>query len=103
MINPEDDFKQQFQDLVKIVEDQQKTIEGLKTKRLYQMDFTPGCVKNAAMGEPNSYIYSGLASKRPTTGVKLSTTGSGCSVYFETDTGKLRIWNGISWLSVTLT
>lgn len=61
----------------------------------------PGVVKNRHMGEPNSYIFAGLDANRPTTGVSLTSTGFGASTYFATDTGRIYLWNGSTWLPYT--
>ena len=97
------------QDLVTLVQNQQKQIddltkkiESLGQKRISQADFVPGAVKNRSQGEPNSYVYSGLSANKPTTGVKLTTTGFGCSIYWSYDTHVLYIWDNVVWRSVTL-
>lgn len=84
------------------IEDLKTKISRLETARVYQMDITPQAVKNRHLGEPNTYIYSGLEADLPTEGVQLTSTGLGCSVYWCTDSGKLKIWNGTAWKSVTL-
>lgn len=108
-----DEFKKTVRELqqkIELQEDQQDEIEELKkridlleNKRIYQMDITPQAIKNRHLGEPNSYVFSGLAVDRPTTGVSLDTAGLGCSIYWAYDTGVLSIWNGTAWLSETLT
>jgi hypothetical protein len=75
---------------IKKLEDRIDTLEG---RRLLQQDFLPGCVKNRAMGEANSYLYAGVASKRPT-GAKF---GNNVTYYYATDTDVFYIWDGISW------
>lgn len=87
-------------DYQKQIDDLKKEIELLKVKRIYQMDITPQAVKNRHLGEPNSYVYAGLAADRPTSGVSVT---SGVSIYWATDTGVLSIWNGTAWLSETFT
>lgn len=68
-----------------------------------QQNILPQAIKNRHLGEPNSYIYSGLAANRPTTGVKLTSAGLGCSIYFSTDTNVLNIWNGTAWQQFSTT
>lgn len=89
---------QAFQDQIDALK---KEIEILKVRRMYQMDYTPQSVKNSTMGEPNSYVFSGLSTDRPTTGVSLTSTGLGCSIWWSYDTGVLSIWNGSAWLTRT--
>lgn len=91
-----EDFQNQIDNL-------KKEINNLKVKRIYQEDITPQSIKNRAQGEPNTYVYSGLEANLPTTGVSLKTTGLGCSIYWCTDSFKLKIWTGSVWKSVTLT
>lgn len=81
----------------------QKQIDQLKQQRVTQSMLLPASVKNRAMGEPNTYVFSGLAADRPTTGVQIEGTGVGCSIYWATDTGVLSIWSGTAWLSETFT
>lgn len=78
----------------------EKRIETLETRRSYQWDVVPGAIKNRHLAEPNSYVYSGLAVDRPTSGASVTL---GVSIYFATDTNVLSIWNGTSWVSETLT
>jgi hypothetical protein len=92
-----------IQGLMKKVKDMERRVEILETRRITQEMVTPQVIKNRAMGEPNSYVYSGLAADRPTTGVQLASTGKGCSIFWATDTGVLSIWNGTAWLSETFT
>jgi hypothetical protein len=96
------DLEQRVLDLQKQVDDLTKKIESFGQKRIAQQDIVPFAIKNRAMGEPNSYIYSGLSANKPTTGVKLTTTGFGCSVWWATDTHVLSLWDGTVWRSVTL-
>lgn len=90
-------------DLQAQIDELKKEIELLKQRRLYQMDFTPGSVTNRAMGQPNSYVFSGLSTNRPTTGVSLKNAGLGCSIWWSTDTHVLSIWDGTQWRTQTLT
>jgi hypothetical protein len=87
-------------DIKQIIEEINQKIDFLMQKRLIQADFTPGSVKQRAMGEANLFINSGLSAARPTTPPK---TSSGTFCYFETDTNKLYIWNGTAYKSTTLT
>ncbi len=85
-------------ELVKKVEELEKTVEQLRIKRAFQWDLAPDCVKMRHMSEPNRYVNSGLDANRPT-GVSVT---SGVRAYFATDTGKFYIYNGTAWVSVTL-
>lgn len=89
-------------DLVRIINQLQADIKLLQQKRMYQMDYTPQSITNRAMGEPNSYVFSGLSANRPTTGVALKNAGLGCSIWWSTDTHVLSIWDGTVWRTVTL-
>jgi hypothetical protein len=77
-----------------------KELHALQQKRVYQADIIPDAVKSRHMGEGNRYIYAGLEANLPTEG---NSVPQGISVYFCTDTNKLKIWNNTSWVSVTLT
>lgn len=92
-----------IEEFKKEIEKLKQRIVILEQKRIYQADLIPQAVKNRNMGEPNSYVFSGLAANRPTTGTKLTSTGFGCSIYWATDTGVLSIWSGTAWLSETFT
>jgi len=86
-------------DLKKKVEELEKKIQKLETKRIYQMDVTPGAIKNRHLGEANTYILAGLEADRPTGHEVTSSTVA----YFAKDTNVLSIWNGTAWVSETLT
>lgn len=92
-----------MEDFQKQIDQLQEQIDDLRDQRLRQMDIIPGSVKNRHMGEPNTYVFSGLAASRPASGSKLTSTGLGCTMYWAYDTGVLSIWNGTAWLSETLT
>lgn len=89
-----------MEELQKQIKKLQQQVEELQTKRIYQWDIPPQVIKNRHQGEPNSYVYSGLAADRPTSGAEVTL---GVSIYFATDTNVLSIWNGTSWVSETLT
>jgi hypothetical protein len=74
-------------------------VELLKQRRLTQVDYTPGSIKNRSMGEANTWINGGLSANRPTTPPKAA---QGLAAYFESDTNKLYIWNGTIWEWVQL-
>jgi hypothetical protein len=75
-----------------------KELENLRFRRVFQQDLMPQAVKQKHMGEPNAYINAGLEADIPD-GASVT---SGVSVYFEKDTNKLKIYNGTSYVSVTL-
>lgn len=70
-----------------------------KDKRIGQQDILPSAVKTRHMGEPNRFIRAGLAKDRPTP----ETAEGGLAIYYETDTKKLKIYDGTAWREVTLT
>lgn len=85
-------------DLQKQVDELKKEIQLLKARRLTQDMYIPSSVKNRHLGEPNSYIRSGLSANLPPGNIV--TLGS--IVYFETDTGRLKIWDGTKYVYITL-
>lgn len=93
-------------ELVKRIVKLEQEVEFLGQKRVYQQDIVPHEVKNRHLGEPNTYIRTGLSTSRPTTGtsIKLGLEYFGTQVWFEYDTNKLYIWkpNTNAWVSVTL-
>ncbi len=76
----------------------QKRITKLESKRIMQMDILPGSVKQRHINEGVIFIRSGLDAKLPTKG---ETTVTGQPFYWATDTGKLYAWNGTAWKSAT--
>jgi|GEM_PF-5429144 len=60
---------------------------------LHQSDIVSGLIRQRHIS--GWIIFSGLAADKPD-------GSSDCKVYFETDTGKLQIYNGSSWVSTTL-
>lgn len=88
-----------MEDLQKRIEQLEKEIRMLKMRRIAQYDVIPGAIKKNAMGEANKFISGGLTADRPD---GESVTGS-VSVWFDTSTNKLYIWNGTAYKSVTLT
>lgn len=84
----------------KRLDELQKQVDYLLQKRITQVDVVPGSIKQRAMGEANLWVNAGLAADLPSEGLP---TAEGTSIYFETDTGVLNIWNGTAWLSTTLT
>ncbi len=91
--------KNEVNKLMKEVSDLKKEIEALKVRRIYQQQIVPDAVKMRHMSEGNRFVRSGLSTDRPTEGEN-GTDSSAC--YFATDTGVLSVWNGTSWLDVTL-
>ena len=88
-----------MEDLKKLLEELKKEIEALKYRRMFQQDYMPQSVKMSTMGEPNAYIRSGLAVDKPD-GAEVT---NGTSLYFETDTFKLKIYTGSAWKEIQLT
>lgn len=94
--------------LSKEVEKLKHRMDLLEQRRVSQTSVLPQAITNRAMGEPNTYVFSGLSANRPAEGFQLSTTGYGCSIYWSYDTGILSIWqpaigsNPAGWLEVTL-
>jgi hypothetical protein len=77
----------------------EERMKNLEQKRVSQLDIAPGQVKNAAMGEANSWFLAGLAADLPIGAVVTSSV----TYYFATDTNTLYIWNGNAYKSVVLT
>lgn len=69
-------------------------------KRAQQQQVASNAIKTSHLSEPNPYVFSGLAADLPVTGDMVT---QGVAIYFETDTGKLKIWNGTTWLQIQLT
>lgn len=86
--------------LEKRVKKIEQEIISLHGRRILQSDVLPNVIKKRHMGEPNSYVNSGLAADKPTEGIS---TNGGVSIYFATDTNVLYIWNGTAWVSEILT
>ena len=78
----------------------EKQIEFLMQKRMSQVDFLPGSVKQRTIGEGPLWINSGLSADKPTTPLA---TSLGSYIYFATDTNVLWVHNGTAYKSVTLT
>jgi hypothetical protein len=78
----------------------QADVELLKQRRLTQVDYTNGSVKQRHMGEANIWVNGGLSTARPATPNK---TSQGTAIWFSTDTNVLSIWNGVAWKNTTLT
>ena len=81
------------EELIKKIKDLEERLSKVETRRLIQSDFLPGCVKNRAMGEADSYFFSGLAVDRPT-GIKF---GNNVTYYYCIDTNVLSIYDGTTW------
>lgn len=62
-------------------------------KPLHQSDIMPGQIKQRHCEA--WLVFHGLAADKPN-------GSSHVKVYFETDTGKLQIYNGSAWVSTTL-
>ena len=80
------------EDKIKDLEDRIRTLEG---KRLLQADFLPGCVKNRAMGEANSYIK--ILASSPT-GAKFN---ENTTAYFNSADSKWYVYNGTAWVKTS--
>lgn len=88
------------EDLQDTLDQLQKDVDFLMSKRIRQVDIVPDSVKQRAMGESNRWVRGGLEADLPVMG---EPTSNGFAAYFATDTNKLWIWNGTAWVSVTLT
>lgn len=77
----------------------EQRVEKLEQKRISQLDILPGQIKNAAMGEANSYVAAGVAADLPV-GTQVT---SSTIFYFALDTNTLYAWNGTAYKSVVLT
>lgn len=75
----------------------ERLIEEKIKKVMGQIDYLPDSVKQRHVGEGVRYLRAGTAANRPTSGEKAGAT------YFETDTNKLKIWNGTAWVEEELT
>ena len=66
-----------------------------QSKVIHQSDLLPGIIKPRHIGDNCQVIQFGLAADIPdgSTWIK---------AYFATDTDELSLWNGNSWVSVTL-
>lgn len=82
-----------------IIKKLEKRIEVLETRRSFQWDIAPGAVKQRHLGESNMYIWAGLEADLPEGNEVTSST----TAYFCLDSNKLKIWNGTTYVSVTLT
>lgn len=76
----------------------EKPVEEVGFAQLHRSQFSPGIIEQRSLA-PNLYaIKFGLEADKPTEpGVN-----SHYHAYFATDTSKLYLFNGTSWLSVTL-
>lgn len=86
--------------LLQLISDITERLSNLETARIHQSDIVNGAVKQRHMGEANRFIRSGLEANLPTEGEGTNANGTAC--YFCTDSNKLKIWNGDSWVSTTL-
>ena len=77
----------------------EERIAKLETKRVLQQDILPDVVKMRHIGEGVRFIRGGITADKPTAGEEPM---QGNAVYFDTDTDKLYVWNGSSWVSTTL-
>lgn len=91
----EDQIKKLEKEIDKLKDD----IKLLTERRISQTMVMQGAIKNKHLGEPNTYIRSGLAADRPT-GADVT---FGTTAYFATDTFVLSIWTGTAYKTVTLT
>ena len=83
-------------DLEKLRQD----VDLLMQRRLTQVDYTSGSVKQRSMGEANLWVNGGVSTSRPAQPPK---TSQGTAIWFSTDTNVLSIWNGVAWKNTTLT
>jgi len=74
-------------------------VAELTASRVKQQNIMPDSVKQRHVGESVRFIRSGLEADLPTEGEE---PAQGSAFYFCTDSGKLKIWDGSSWLSTTL-
>ena len=77
-----------------------KDIEELKERRIHQSQIPPGTIKQRHMGSGPMFIRAGLEAQLPSMGE--DTAPDSTAIYFCTDSGKLKIWDGSEWLSTTL-
>lgn len=71
-------------------------VDPVVKPRITQTDLVPGCVKPR-------HLEQGLAAVKFSTSENLPDVGDTYPVFFALDTNVLSIWNGTSWVSVTLT
>jgi len=67
----------------------------LDKRPIHQADILPGTIKERHLGANLRVIQFGLETNLPD-------GSTHTKAYFCTDSGKLKLWNGSSWLSVTL-
>jgi len=63
---------------------------------IHQSDLPPHCIRPKHIQSGYAIIKYGLSADRPTEGT------ADVILYIATDTGVLSLWNGTSWLTVTL-
>ncbi|SRR5258708_4146453 len=61
---------------------------------IHQSQLPKAVIKQRHIGEGVPFLWSGLSSKRPTSG---QSPPLGSSVYYSTDTHLLNLWNGKTW------
>lgn len=85
----------------KKLDELEKRIKALETKRITQQDILPDSIKMRAMGEGIRFIRGGVTADKPTTGEE---PADSCAAFYDVTTNKLYIWNYSSnaWKSVTL-
>jgi hypothetical protein len=86
--------------LLQLMSDFAERLSNLENARIHQSDIVPDAVKQRHMGEANRFIRSGLEKDLPIEGE--GTSSNSTAYYFCTDSNKLKIWNGTSWVSTTL-
>ena len=86
-----------LEERIKVLE---QKIEELESRRIRQEMILPSVIKARHIGAGVRFIRSGLAADIPTTGEGAE---QGSAIYFETDTNKLKVWNGTAWVEETLT
>ncbi|MCR4330739.1 MAG: hypothetical protein NUV49_02570 [Patescibacteria group bacterium] len=88
-------------DLKKRVEELERQVKLLTSKRITQDMLVPDVIKTRHLGEANRYIINGDVADLPDRG---DDTAQGTQAYFAKDESKLYIWNRDSevWESTTL-
>lgn len=86
--------------LAQKVKELEDKVEILSQRRISQLDIIPSTIKNRHMGEANTYVFSGVEADLPVAGINIGTQNF--SMYWCTDSHKLKIWDGTIWRSVTL-
>jgi len=86
--------------LIQVISDLSERLSNLENARIHQSDIPPATIKQRHLGDGNRFIRSGLEANLPTSGEGTSINST--AYYFCVDSNKLKIWNGVNWVSVTL-